>query len=437
MAKQDHKKLRSKDVSERKAAIRAVAKAKDRNALKQLAKMAGDDPDKQIRKLAKQAGIYIRQQLGEIEGDAEPEKDGKKPRKLYVDPKDEQKAKQAVDAAMSANINGEKARCIKLLGKAVQLDPNLRVDGFVVSLAEQATGLHGEDAINALEDSEQVVEAERKETMARESATAEEHMAEISKAQWSDVAFDFGLLAVIATLGAIVALFLATQQAQSFYTSYEANMEQYEELYNASAFARTDAGALISQDCPNPSPTFNYIQPAGAVVVVERGATVTDRDVVMNNPECNFYDGSAYWGPNEYWRDLGTARVIINGLMIGLGITALTMAMAWIVHFLGDTVFRGEGRIQHYAHVAGTLVASRSLFMAIICCVAAVLYFSSGSMAELLLGIIGIYFGITLFMLIGKTTSAYRLNGAMGALATIIAVAAVGVAGAAGAFVLL
>ena len=76
MAKDDLKKLRSKDPAERKDGIRSAAKSLNRSVLHQLATMSGDDPDPDIRKLAQQAGVYIRQKTGDIESETSSEKSG-------------------------------------------------------------------------------------------------------------------------------------------------------------------------------------------------------------------------------------------------------------------------------------------------------------------------------------------------------------------------
>lgn len=58
--------LKDRSPDKRKEAIKAAARAADKKALKTLAVMVEDDPDAEVRELAKRAGVHIRQQIGEL-----------------------------------------------------------------------------------------------------------------------------------------------------------------------------------------------------------------------------------------------------------------------------------------------------------------------------------------------------------------------------------
>lgn len=143
MSRQDVKQLRDRNPEKRRIAIKNVARDKDRNALKQLAFMAGDDPDPTIRELARKAGVYIRQQIGEL---PPPEKNGKAAR-IAVDPRNEQAAQREMSSAMSFQMNGDDLKATKALQKAISLNPNLRQDSYFVSLCEAISEEEGEAAV--------------------------------------------------------------------------------------------------------------------------------------------------------------------------------------------------------------------------------------------------------------------------------------------------
>jgi hypothetical protein len=419
MAREDIKKLGSRDPAVRIQGIKAVAKAKDRNALKKLAKMSGDDPEPKVRKLAKQAGIYIRQQYGEVEAG----EGSKKPRKLYVDPKDAESAQRYMSSAMTANMNGDKARVMKDLTRAGQLDPNLPNDPFFVSLAEQATGLHGDEAVAAVSDESQIQVTEEKEAKARESHLIEEHLAKISKASWPDVGFDFAIVTIICVVGAVLALFLATQQAQAYWDGYQEDIITYNALNRVHRDADNDV--VYPKDCANPT------------MVVREASTPTEQPVLMNDPTCSFNDGTDYWAVNEYWRELGVGSVLVYGLLAGLGIPLLIALMIGTAHVVASNALGGEGRLEYYAHTIASLMMNRTVLLAALCLIGAFMFFSSGSSGQLFLGLIGAFVGFVALTVIMKTGPAYRINPVMGGIAALVGIGVAAGLGGGVAFVFL
>lgn len=435
--------LKSKDPAQRKAAIKAVARAKNPDALKQLARMAGDDPDREIRKLAKQAGVYIRQQIGDLPAEeaAASSKDDKKTKKVYVDPKDAQRSQEYLQSAMTANINNDKARSAKMLAKALALDPNQTQDAFFVSLAEQATGLTGQEAVAAVGDANRVADVEQQELRKRENQSIEEHLAKISKSGWRDVAFDFAIVATIAIIGSMLILFLVVQQAQGYWDSYESNIEKYNEAYATGIFARDNDDDVIVKECLGPgaidfertgSPLTN------TVVVTKQAESPTEQDETMTNPVCSFHSNSAYWPVNAFWRGQSTMEIVVRGLMIGVGIVATLGLLVIVTHVAAGTLFRGEGRLPYYADQVGALMMNRVLLLAIITGVTGLLYFSGGGASgTLFLGVIAIYLATVVLTIISKTGDAYRISPVTGGMAVLIGLAAGGTFAAVGGFLLL
>lgn len=154
MSKQDIKQLRDRDPQKRKIAIKRLARDVDRSALRQLAIMAGDDPEPELRKLARNAGVYIRQQLGEIPVDdddkGKKDKSDTSSKKFIVSQRNITAAQNEVNAAMTYQIAEDEEKTVKSLQKALALNPNLRHDDYFVSLCESIMGKSGQEAVEAL-----------------------------------------------------------------------------------------------------------------------------------------------------------------------------------------------------------------------------------------------------------------------------------------------
>lgn len=148
MSKQAIKQLGNRNPSIRKSAIKEIAKTKDRGALIHLARMVGDDPDPEVRELARQAGVYIRQKLGDL---PKPSKTPLKKGRVHVHKKNVKAATELINQAMTYQINGQDDKIIPLLIKALELDPNQRHEGYFISLCEGATGEEGAEAVEMLE----------------------------------------------------------------------------------------------------------------------------------------------------------------------------------------------------------------------------------------------------------------------------------------------
>lgn len=383
------KQLKSRDTDERKQAIRAAAKALDRNALKQLAIMAGDDPDKDIRKLAQQAGVYIRQKLGEI-----PSKDGK-PSEVAVSPEQEEQAKRYVKAAMTANINDDKAKAIKALSKALSLNPNLRTDGYFISLCEQSTGAEGEAAILALGDESRLKETEKQEARERSAQDTIAHREQVSKFGWRDVGLDVAMLAVISLIGGIVLMFFAVERADAFNARYEGNQEDV-------ALAIAEGRYAVNQD--------------GNRKFDKHGSPVYVRAFPEpGKPTREFTDMfpvtlTDYWDTVQSWRGLGIGDVIVRGLMFGGAILGVVIALGVVVHMLMGGILRGAGSLPFTLHNITTFAIGRTMGLLVVIGGCVFLFFGTPGEFLPFMGVIGLYLVLALLSMFGVVSRSYRMK---------------------------
>lgn len=353
--------LKSRDPAERKAAIRAVARAKDRNALKQLARMASDDHDKEIQKLAAQAVTYIRRQLGEIpaEGGKDSKQAGKEAAKVGVSEQDEAKARRAVGNAQTFLMQNDKSKAASLLRKALQLNPNLRSDSYLLSLAEEITGAEGPEAIASLADRAKFKAMAEQEAAETRGKAAMAHEKEIGSTGWGDVLFDMGLYTVIALVGAVIAFFLLTQSAQGFQDRYDQNIEDVRAAWNEPGRPRIDWKDGSSESriadidkirrADNPEATFTVMDPEEQFL-----ATVED------------------------WRESEPKDFLPPALAIGAGSAVAVLISAFLIHFFAQVIFRGHGRLPHTIHSVAMVFVSRLILFLVILYAGTVLIFYLG-----------------------------------------------------------
>ena len=409
MASSAIKLLKDKDPAKRKAGIKRVAKALDRNALVQLAIMSKDDKDADIRVLAQKAGVYIRQQLGEIPGkepkQVEKKKDGK-PEAIPVDKNDAAKAQAMLSQAMAAQIGGDLARTMKSLEKALALDPNLRHEAYFVSLAESATGAEGQDAIALLGDADTYTSIVSQEEQARFDKEVEEHLEFIGKATWMDVVFDGALLFVIVTVGALIGYFLLLQGADNYQQSLDDNAAAVRLATQEGRFIENDAGDRF------------YYEPGTLNAVGQPTVTFT-----LIEPEPGFMDLV-----DRLREDVGANDVLLWGIMTGVGSAVLFFAGGALVHVLGGVILRGDGRMPHTMHSILSFITGRAAILLIILFAGTWIVFSMGGGMAItgLMGIVGVFVLLSVFKLMSVTGQSYNFSPVQGLIAVIPVLAVMG-----------
>lgn len=247
--------------AERRAAIIALGKTRDAAALTALAQVYRNDPEPELRELARKAGVYIRQntpapsapassaanvytpsttgesytqrRMREMEEqkraedeaahqDAAPtaEPDGRRPvrGREYRVPKDKRdRAKAYIDAALSYNLKGDNAKAMKNLTEGISLDPNLINDPYFNSIATSVTGLDGDAALDMILDRGRRKEFETTAKQVTKQSKIEKHMDVAEKTSWTDVIWEVVLYTLIVSIGPVLNTLVAMQTSLNFF----------------------------------------------------------------------------------------------------------------------------------------------------------------------------------------------------------------------------
>lgn len=219
------------DVATRKRAVMELAKTKDREALKYLAEIFREDPDPEVRDLARKGGLYIKKHLesaaparppadslrSSLYGDddaeeeeplyaPEPPKKESRPARasapaeedsvrdlaaviptLDIPYAQEKEAKSMVKTALDYHMRGDNERAAQHLRRALRIDPRLTKDPYTISLASTVVGIDGPEAVEQL------------------APTPDELLRKQRKAQTKTPAAQ-GLMAYVVLVGAFIVL---------------------------------------------------------------------------------------------------------------------------------------------------------------------------------------------------------------------------------------
>lgn len=210
--------LESEDAKQRFAAIKHIARDKDVTMLKTLADLADNDPDEQIRNVAARAVAYIK---GEAKAVAP------RTHAVVVSERDETRAKQLVDSALSYQIDGEKERALKELARALDANPNLENDAFFKSVLSETAEVDTEDALALLRDDGQRKQVARGERQRKQQQRATEHEDTVGRSNWSSAGMDLMIYALILVFATMFMPIVAAQAAQSFLNEQDAAWAEY------------------------------------------------------------------------------------------------------------------------------------------------------------------------------------------------------------------
>lgn len=255
------------DPDVRREAIIAIGRTKDAAALRPLADVVRNDPDSDLRELARKAGVYIRKESEAAEQQNKPTGPSllrERPKKIeplpetpqsrrrrgpvfmaqepedpssgmlnlnetpvsdkgpvrgrnYNVPKEARsRAREYTEAALSDHMKGKSARAMKNLTEALSLDPNLINDEYYNNVAANVTGLNAFEAVQLVVD-----KGRRDEFM--ESATVEEkrkkidsHLDTVGETTRTDFYFELVIFCIIMVVGPIVAALIAMQGFNGF-----------------------------------------------------------------------------------------------------------------------------------------------------------------------------------------------------------------------------
>ena len=403
------KQLKDRDADKRLSAIKALARAKERDALVQLARMAGDDKDASVRDMARKAGSYILKETGGMESgtvasteeqnfNAPPPRQVDKKGKLLrlnIDDADEKAARALLDDALSYHTNGQTAKTMRSLAKALVLNPNLRGDSYFTSLAEEATGISGEAAVQMLYDDNKRENANQKSQKMKSSKRAERHHSEISSATWADVVFDMGLYFAISTVAAIIVGFIVVQSAQSYVNSIETNWSNW----NIAGLAQqvvdeddpTNIQRWVERDEEGDRILFSYAQPD--ISFFNRAQDIANTEVAM---------------------------IFMVGLGIGLAGTMILGIMNGVTHLVSAKVLSGVGTSPYLMHRVTGLFINRSVIVGVVAGVSAILVFGAGGglILQIFGGVIALVVLTIVFKWIATVGQAYDFGFMKGMVAT-------------------
>jgi len=264
--------LKDRNAEKRKEAIKAAARAADKKALKTLAMMVEDDPDPEVRELAKRAGVHIRQQIGELPMAPRTTGKGEETPRYNVTEENVAKGRKLLDAAVTFMMNGESSKAIKPLREALKYNPNLRYDGYFKSILESATGLGGDEALAQITDAQITRTLSEREASLRKQATLNEHLQEVNKGAWGGVAFAAFMLFFVAMAATFFASVMLPMAAKGYTTRYEDNWNKYQMAITAGTVKTTADGTKMF---PDPD---------------QIDSTGDARIVSLMNPETNFLD---------------------------------------------------------------------------------------------------------------------------------------------------
>lgn len=152
MDRETIKALKSADVNKRKDAIKLLAKSLNPEAFPLLADVYRNDPDADVRELARKAGVYIKKNTAQdFMMNAEPEVDAVPlPSEIKVSATAAERAKTYLSQAFDVEVRGDLILGIKLLQKALKADPRLVYDVTARTLASSLTGLPEDEALRQL-----------------------------------------------------------------------------------------------------------------------------------------------------------------------------------------------------------------------------------------------------------------------------------------------
>jgi hypothetical protein len=219
--------LHSADPDQRRSAIIALANSGDPAALKPLAAVYRTDPDPAIRELALKAGRYIRQVAGDEAAIQTPDAVAVQatgtaidlgavpqavPQKQGVSARDAELAKNYLDSATTHHLEGDKARAIENLGKALSLNPDLRKDSFTANLIMTLTDRSVQEAMPILIHPDRRAELIAGLGGKRKLRKQQIHGKDAEKATWDNVMMDLGIYWLVVTL-CLIAIFVFVLKA--------------------------------------------------------------------------------------------------------------------------------------------------------------------------------------------------------------------------------
>lgn len=365
------KQLKSENPKERYQAIKQIARTKDSAMVPVLAKIAQDDPDEQVRKVAAKAQHYI-----ENDGSLPPAAEADSaPASRSVSPDQEARAMEYTNEALGYQMKGERNKAIKALGKAIKLNPNLRRDNFFVSVLDSTTGLSGEESYAMLHNESELKNIQVTEKQLKKEKRAQDHQENVNKANWTTVGLDFAIYTCILIAGTILVVLLLGQSADGVITGYQASVQAYR-----------DEVASGVRDAVPPVPV---------------------------DPE--------FWDQAQALRAIGFSTAIIAGLVVGIASLISLVVQLVFTHLAARYLFNGDGTFRFLVYKVVSTYNSNLPVVFAIAILGIILTYSAGSntIGTIFGGILGLFSLKLTFQTLGKVGETYDFGMAKGCMSVI------------------
>ncbi len=366
------KQLKSTNPKDRYQAIKHIAREKDNAMIPVLAKIAKDDPDEQVRKVAAKAQLYI-----ENDGTVLPPAEAKPaaPSRSAVTPDQESRAMEYTNEALGYQIKGERNRALKALAKAIKANPNLRTDTFFVSVLDSTTGLSGEESYNMLHNETELKNVQVTEKQLKKEKRAQDHQEAVNKANWSTVGLDFAIYTCIIIAGTILAILLLGQSADGVITGYHASVQAY------------------------------------------RDATATQR-LDMKPPEAV---DPEFWDQAQLLRTISFSTAMIAGLLVGVSSLIGLIVQLIFTHMAARYLFKGDGTFRFLVYKVVSAYNSNLpiIFGALILGIILTYTFGGNTVGLIFSGILGLLSLKLTFQTLAKVGETYDFGMAKGCMSVI------------------
>ncbi len=368
--------LQSEDPKQRFQAIKKAARSKDSSVLDLLDNIASNDPDNQVRSVAARAYAYILGDESAIE--APPPSEKKQAAPASNGRVDVSMANSHLNSALSLQIEGQRNKALKAIGKALQANPDFRTDPYFISILEATTRLEGEEAFDMLFDKEKIKHVQVSEKQMAKEKVSGDHWSEVEKSNWASASMDLIIFTLITIIGTVLMVLIAQQSAQNVFTGYTAALDAYDEAI--------DAG--------------------------DNSATLPIRNFALETVA------------REY-RDLPMTLGLVGGVVMGIVSLLQLLLHLGLTHLLARYIFRGKGTLPHLIYNVVSLYNTRLpvilflSYMGIVMAfsgdmeVVSMLLFGASSLVSLL-----VIFGI--FMRTGKTYAFGPVKGFLAIMITLV-----------------
>lgn len=227
MASQPLDHLTSTVPAQRRAAIMALAKARDPSALPALEQVAQSDPAPELRVLADKAIRYIRQHAAPdpaAESDLpDPPAEAILPdaRTADISDRDRDLGRYYLDAATNYFVARDMPRTLEHLATALSHDPDIAQDRMVQNMVEQVMDLDWPDAHAILTDETRLADFIAHLGGKQRLTRRQTHGSNLDRATWRVVGLDLTIYGIVAALGALLILLLALAPFQEIIDQYD------------------------------------------------------------------------------------------------------------------------------------------------------------------------------------------------------------------------